>query len=127
MPFFYESRFGGQDILRVETIMRQEMSAQAGGQALYERLRSQGLGYRKTVALDDYRRFQAVDRSLTPESRARAENWYDKVYEPFRKEHGYNAKQATEALNKIREGSIETEEEAIEAGGYAEKYESEFG
>lgn len=126
MGFTYAARFGGYDLIRVETIFRQSMTGQAGGQAIYERMRAQGLGYRKTDLLQDYRRFQAIDPAKTDDARNRAESWFDKVYEPFRKEHGYTAKQATNALKRIREGSIETEEEAQEAGDYADKYESEF-
>jgi len=126
MSFLFALKFGGENLLRVETIFRQAMTSEKGGQFLYEQLHRQGLSYRKQNILSDYRRFQAIDRSLTPESRVRAESWYDKVYEPFRKEHGYNAKQATEALTKIRQGDINTEAEAEASGKYAEAYESAF-
>jgi len=126
MAYLYEKKYGGETLLRIETIFKQAMTSEKGGQFLYEQLHRQGLSYRKQNILSDYRRFQAIDRSLTPESRARAESWYDKVYEPFRKEMGYNAKQATEALHRIREGDINTEAEAEASGQYAEAYESAF-
>lgn len=126
MSFIYEARKAVLDTLRVETIMRQGMTTLKGGQFVYEQLQRQGLGYKKQDVLSDFRRFQAVDRSLTPETREKAETWYDKVYEPFRKTNGYNTKQASDALKRIREGTISTVEQAKEARGYIEQYEKAF-
>lgn len=126
MSFYYEARKTASEALRIETIFRQNMAANQGGGFAYEQLRRQGLGYRKTVMLEDYRRFQAVDRALTPEARQRAETWYDKVYEPFRKAGNMNAAQATKKLREIREGTIETVEQAEASRDYTESYEKEF-
>lgn len=127
MPFAYESRLGGQDIIRLETLFRQIPTAPYGYRDVYERAYAMGIAGRKTVLLEDFRHFQAVDRSQTTEARDRAERWYQTVYKPLWEKQGHNTKRTSEFLNKIRTGSIETEAEAIEAGGYAEKYEIEFG
>lgn len=102
------------------------MTADRGGQYVYTQLRSQGLGYRKTNLLYDYRKFQAVDLSKTPEARTKAESWFEKVYEPFRKEQRLTAKQASAALRDIKERTTETLEIAKLAGRYAEMYEGAF-
>lgn len=126
MSFAYETKYGGLDALRVETLFDMSAKTGWGGQELYERLKNQGLGYRKTVMLEDYRHYQAVSKSLTPESRERAETWYEKVYKPLWEEQGHSTKKTQDFLNKVRAGSIETEEDAEAAGDYAEKYESAF-
>jgi hypothetical protein len=124
--FIFEVRKSLAQALKVETVMRQGMGGEKGAQSVYEQLQRQGLGYKKQDVLTDYRRFQAVDKALTPESRERAEKWYDKVYEPFRKAQGYTAKQASEALTKIRSGSADVVEEALKAREYIEKYTEVF-
>ena len=126
MSYYYEKQFGAEGALRIETVMRQSYTTQKGGQAVYTALRSQGLGYRKTELLNDYRKFQAVDPGKTPEAQARAETWYEKVYEPLRKERKWTAKQTSEFLRMITKGTQETIEQAEAIGEYAELYEQHF-
>lgn len=123
MTFFWEARFTADSGLRIETVMRQAMTQKAGGQHVYTTLRAQGLGYRKTDMLQDYRRFQAVDMAKTPEARGRAESWFEKVYQPLWKEMGRDTQKTTEFLRAVIQGTIETFAQAQLAGTYAEFYE----
>lgn len=126
MSYYYEGHFKGETALKIETVMRQTMSSQISFNAMQEKLRAQGLGYNRQKMQGDYRRFQAIDRSHTPEARQRAELWYEKVYEPLRQTFRGSSKQTAEFLRMIEKGTAETIEQAEKIGEYAELYEQHF-
>jgi hypothetical protein len=125
ISFAYEKRFGGLEILRIETMFEKAVSPGWTG-SLYDAMKAQGLGYRKTVLLEDFRHYAATRQAKTPEALERAETWYQRVYKPLQEESKFTAAKMTELLTKIREGSIETEAEAEAQGKYADKYEQYF-
>jgi hypothetical protein len=126
MTYEYESKFGGQSALRIETVMRQTMSSGTSFNRMQSTLKNQGLGYNRQVMQNDWRKFQAIDRSKTPEARTRAESWYTKVFLPFKEESGLSFKEATQTLKSLQEKTVETLEEAQIARNYAELYEKAF-
>ncbi len=126
MSYFYTTRLSTPQAARLISIFEQMRTSPTGYADVYERAKAQGLAVRKQNLLSDFRRYQAIERSLTPETKERAEKWYEKVYEPFRQKYRMTAAQATKALKAIMEGTIETIEEAETAVGYAELYEEKF-
>lgn len=121
MTFWWVSKFTSENALRIETVFRQSMSAGTSFNRTQVRLREQGLGYNRQQMQQDYRRFQAIDRSKTEEARTRAISWYDKVFVPLQKQIGVKA--ATALIKSIKIGTIETLEQAKKMGQYAELYE----
>lgn len=127
MPgFFYTKRLNAQDAGRLETLFTQMRTRPTGCADIYHAAKAQGLAGRKQNLLEDYRRWQAVSPAHTPETAARAETWFDNVFEPFRKKNGLTSAQATKVLKDIKSGSIDTMEQGELMGDYADKYDQAF-
>lgn len=75
-------------------------------------LKEKGLSYQRSNMLHDIRRKEATHNAKTPEDRARARRWFDKVYEPFREKQGYNSTQATRLWQRAKDQSFRTVKEA---------------
>lgn len=77
-------------------------------------LRSRGYGYTDKNMYHDIRRKTASFQAKDTQSRNNALKWFDKVFEPFRKDKGYSGKQANKtwdnARNQIQESELELSE-----------------
>jgi len=120
MSFIYEKRYGGEQALRIETIFSQAATSGLPQGGVYSTLFAQGLAWRKTDVYNDFRRYKAIYQAKSPEARAKAETWFEKVYEPLRNKMGKNTAKTNELLQKIETGEIVTEEEAELAGEHVE-------
>jgi len=93
---------------------------------IVKNLEKENLTYRRQNMLEDIRRFDAVFRAKTNETREKANKWFENVYEKFRKEKGYTSEQMTEIWKKTVEQSYDTIEEAELGKELWELYEKEF-
>lgn len=90
---------------------------------LVRTLRAKGISYKYQNMLKDIRRKDSTARATTPEARKNSLNWFDNVFEPFRKKHDYNSKQASEMWDRSVKQSYETKEQAELGTDLSEVYE----
>lgn len=95
-----------------------------GAQKVYQEIVDAGFGYRKTDLLNDYRRYGAMMRikDRTPEKIKKVFNYYEQVYEPFRKENKLSTKAAWERIHEWETAEVRTVEEARKHKEEAIKY-----
>lgn len=100
-------------------------------------LRIKGLGYRDTNLYHDIRRKQAsytrikengkiTYKSMEPESRRKSQEWFDNVFEKFRKDKKISSKQASKIWQRAKTQSYEklAESDILEAEEIWEYYEA---
>lgn len=109
---------------RVVSIFESAVSEGKSASAAIKQLQAEGLSYRRTNMLADYRRAQHVSRVKigNVEGELKAHQYFDRVVEPFRKQEGLTYKQALDRIHKWEKGQYETTEQAIELEDYANRY-----
>jgi len=77
-------------------------------------LKDLGITYRRTNMLEDFRRAGALTRVKAGnlEGEVKAMNYFNKVVEPFRKDHNMTNREAWDAIHTWEKDQYETAEEA---------------
>ncbi|HEC96344.1 MAG TPA: hypothetical protein ENI59_01545 [Euryarchaeota archaeon] len=96
----FQRRFGWSESKTIQDIFREGIKEGRSGSSILSELRSLGLGYRQSEFYEDWRRAQAIEQSKTWEARAKAESWYENVFEEFRKEKGLTSREMTDLLRE---------------------------
>lgn len=126
MPYIFSAAWDWQQKLRAKNILTLGMKNELSTSKIVSQLAAEGLSYRRINMLHDIRRSKAVETAKTPAAMSRAETWFDKVYEPFRKASGLNSREASDLWHRTRTESWETIEDAEEGVKWWEIYETQF-
>lgn len=71
---------------------------------LQTRLQREGLGYRRSVLIKDYERARVISLSSTKEAEQRANDFYERVYQPFKEASGLNTTQMGTIMSARQRG-----------------------
>ena len=109
---------------RIINIFEDRLKEGIGPSKVYNELREMGIGYRKTDMLNDYRRYGAMMRikKRTPEKIKKVFDYYEQVYEPFRKANKLSTKEAWAHIHEWENKEVLTVEEARKHKEEAIKY-----
>lgn len=78
--------------------------------ALQTHMQREGLGYRRETMFGDFARAQVTSAAKTPEAMTRADSFFDRVYEPFRKEHKLTRSQMGSIMSAFKRKTEPPEE-----------------
>ena len=109
---------------RVFSVFQGTIKAGGSSSTAIKILKGEGISYRRINMLEDFRRAGAVSRVKEGniEGQMKALDYFNKVVEPFRKEHGLSNKNAWEAVHKWQKAQYETVEEAQKLEDASIKY-----
>jgi hypothetical protein len=122
MPYTLSKAFDIAQRQRATEILDIASRGGASQRQVYTLLQRENLTYGRATVQADYLRAQVIGKSLTDESRARAENFYDTVFTPFKTESGLNATQMGKIMSARKKG-VEVPEELQEL---ADQYNAEM-
>lgn len=99
---------------RVFSVFQSAIKAGGSSSSAINVLKGEGISYRRINMLEDFRRAGAVSRVKEGniEGQMKALDYFNKVVEPFRKEHSLSNKGAWDAVHKWQKAQYETLEEA---------------
>ena len=120
-------KYKGETRAKIQKIIRTEIKKGTQPNDIYNKLKNDGLGYRKQNVLSDIRFKNATINAKSPESRKRAEIWYVNVFEPYRKENKLNSKSAKNRYETMAKQSYKTIESAKRGRKLKDMYEKLFG
>jgi len=112
MAFRLGGKFDSVQKIKAENILRDGALDGLSSTAIINKLRDQGLSYRRTNMLRDVRRSRAVSFAKTPDNTVKAVTWYDEVFESFQETNDLTPRAATELWKKTIDQSWDTLEEA---------------
>lgn len=116
MNFYFDERDNAKEI---EKIIRKGIKQFKSTTEIRNELDEKGLNYRKQNVLYDIRKMkseynikekklksgdikQIRYKPITTSAQKKKENWFNNVFEPFRKKHGLDSKQASKIINQRR-------------------------
>jgi len=115
--YILSSKFDSKQRAKALSIITRGVKNDLSTKEIRDRLSNKGLNIRKQNILHDIRRKKATIRALTPESRERANKWFDDVFEPFWKQKGMkNSKEGALAwLNAVNQTADTIEQAELNA------------
>jgi len=99
---------------RAAELLAQGAREQWGTNRMQTMLQREGLGYTRSAIVEDYRHAEVVSTSKSDEALGRAESFYQRVYEPFRKEMNLTAPQMGSIMSGFK-GEAEIPEDLLDA------------
>ena len=90
---------------QAETRFSLALGNQQSFNSLYQQAKEEGWSYRRQTMQDDWRRFQAIERSSTDEKREKAAWWYDSVFSEVQKRTGYNTQKTLDTIREAKKGN----------------------
>lgn len=111
MVYTFDAKFDRYKATRIYKIVSSGALARQSATRIADTLKIKGLSYRRIEMLHDIRRARTVEFSKTRETKLTSGYFFDFVYEPFRRDYGLTARQATEIFNLRKEERLETPEE----------------
>lgn len=106
MDYTLSSAFNDAQRVRAEQIIKHGVEEHWSTTVLQNVLRSENLGYRRSVLIQDYEHAQVVSWSTTPEALARAEWFYRNTYQPFKEENKLNTTQIGAVMSAFRRETV---------------------
>jgi len=124
-PYFkvISSKVSAQNRQVLQIFQKAVAEKRSAASAIRE-LKEKGLTYRRTHMLEDFRRMQHIAK-VKPgniEGQQRALDFFDKVVEPYRKQHKLTYDKAILEVRKYLEGQVETIQKARQIEGYLDDY-----
>ena len=137
--FKFTSRFSEAEKLDAEILIHEGIISDKNTTEIINDLENENLTYRNTNMLRDIRRaksdyYISLDKEgdksfnlLSGESKDKSNQWFENVFEPFRKEHGLDSDTAFRILKQERDTSHKLIKDAKLGQDYSDRYMKIFG
>lgn len=122
----YKIPFSGDDRKKAHTIMNRELKRGTKPNAIYNKLKDAGLGYRKQNLLSDLRYKNATRTAKTPDARKRATVWYLNEFEPMRKSLKVDSNKAKKLYKEMVNQTSKTTTRAKQLKAFRVRYKELF-
>lgn len=122
----YKIPFKGNERAKVQRLIRRAVERGDKPQQIYNKLKSENLGYRKQNLLFDIRLKRATMNAKSTPARRNSESWFINVFEKFRSDKKLNSKQAKKLWDNAVSESYKTVSDARLGVEMRELYRTKF-
>jgi putative transposon-encoded protein len=122
--FNFYSHFTYDDAQRAYNIIKTAVEYKWSTREVQNVLRSEGLGYRRTNILDDYRKMKAINKVKFDDfiKQRKVLDYYENVVRPFAQSEKLKIEQAYKTIKKWEKKQYETIQEMYKIEHYASEY-----